>query len=60
MLISVKGPGTPVCRARAGRRRENSVGHCTLAPAPGNHHEGKEERSALMSGALWKSPPGNG
>lgn len=60
MLISVKGPGTPVCRARAGRRRENSVGHCTSAPAPGNHHEGKEERSALMSGALWKSPPGNG
>lgn len=52
MLISVKGPGTPVRRARAGRRRENSVGHCSSAPASGNHHEGKEERSALMPGTL--------
>lgn len=55
MLISVKGPGTAVCRARTGRRRESSVVHCSSAPALGNHREGRGERSAFTPGTLCKS-----
>lgn len=51
----MKGPGTPVCRARTGRRRESSVVHYSSALTLGNHHEGKEERSAFMPGTLCES-----
>lgn len=55
MLISVKGPGTAVCRARTGRRRESSVVRYSSALTSGNHCEGKEERSAFTPGTLCES-----
>lgn len=55
MFISVKGPGTPACRARTGRRRESSVVLYSSALTSGNHREGKEERSAFVPGTLCKS-----
>lgn len=55
MLISVKGPGTPACRARTGRRRESSVVNYSSALTSGNHREGKEERSAFTPGTLCEN-----